>query len=91
MFRTSLPVACTLAPDDGSARLRRWQRLSDIAGPRARRAGPLLEVRYQPVPGVREELEELAAAERQCCSFLTWTVTEVDGHPVLRVAAATRG
>jgi len=36
---------------------------------------------------VREELERLAAAEQICCSFVAWTVTEIDGQPVLRVSA----
>lgn len=47
--------------------MRRWQRLSDMAGPQARRAGPLLEVHYLPLPGVRDELEVPVAAEQHCC------------------------
>jgi len=85
--KVQLPVACTLGLDDGPARMLRWQRLGETADPVARRAGPVLEVRYRPEPGVREELEALAAAERQCCSFVAWTVTEDGGHPILRVVA----
>lgn len=33
------------------------------------------------------ELASLAAAEQTCCSFVTWTVTEDRGSPVLRVLA----
>lgn len=65
----------------------RWQRLSDTAAPIARRAGRRLEVRYQARPGVREELETLAVAETQCCSFVAWQVSDVDGDPVLHVTA----
>jgi len=65
----------------------RWQRLGETADPVARRAGAVLEVRYRPGAGVLEELDALAAAERQCCSFVAWTVTEDGGHPVLRVEA----
>jgi hypothetical protein len=82
-----LPVACTLGADDGAIRLRRWQRLADTAGPRASRTAHRLEVRYLPGPGVREELEALAAAEASCCAFVTWTVTDEDGAAVLHVAA----
>ncbi|WNV77022.1 hypothetical protein [Geodermatophilus sp. DSM 44513] len=42
---------------------------------------------YEPCPGVRQELADLAAAEQTCCPFVTWTVTEVQGRPVLRVTA----
>ena len=31
--RGDVPVACNLRPDDGSARLRRWQQLADTANP----------------------------------------------------------
>ncbi len=82
-----LPVACTLGPDDGAARMDRWQRLADTATPSARRAEHQLEVRYQPGPGVREELQALAAAEAKCCSFVAWAVTQDGDHPVLHVTA----
>ena len=78
-----LPLACTLGPDDGAMRIDRWQALADTATPSARRVGHQLEVRYQPGPGVREELEALAAAEAKCCSFVTWAVTQEGVHPVL--------
>lgn len=83
----TLPVACTLGPADGAARMARWQRLSHAAAPTVRRDGHRLEVRYPPGPGVRAELEALVAAEAECCAFVAWAVTEVDGAPVLRVTA----
>lgn len=82
-----LPVACTLGPDDGPARMRRWQALTDRGRPTVRRSGHRLEVRYQPEPGVRDELEALAAAERQCCEFVAWDVRQDGHHPVLLVSA----
>ncbi len=82
-----LPLACTLGPDDGPGRMRRWQSLADKGRPSARRSGHRLEVRYQPEPGVRAELEALAAAERKCCSFVTWDVSQDGHHPVLHVTA----
>lgn len=83
----ALPVACTLGPDDGRTRMARWRRLAETAGPVARRAGAVLEVRYQPGTGVVDELRSLAAAEQECCSFVTWTVGDDDRSPVLRVTA----
>ena len=67
-----VPVACTLGPDDGQARLRRWQLLNESATPSAQVvAGHTLQVRYQPGPGVQEELTDLAAAEQTCHSYVS--------------------
>ena len=85
--RTALPLACTLEPADGPARLRRWQRLGEAAAPVASLRGGQLEVHYAPGPGVLAELADLAAAEQTCCSFVAWSAAEVDGHPVLQVTA----
>lgn len=82
-----LPLACDLGPQDGQARLFRWQALHRSAAPTAHLHDGQLEVRYQPGPGVREELSALADAEQVCCSFVTWSVTELEGQPVLRVTA----
>jgi hypothetical protein len=82
-----LPVACTLGPDDGAQRRRRWEALSAKGRPNARIRGHVLVVRYQRELGVREELEALAAAERRCCSFVTWTVSQDDDSVVLNVVA----
>ncbi|MDQ3677898.1 MAG: hypothetical protein M3401_14070 [Actinomycetota bacterium] len=82
-----LPLACTLSADDGKARMRRWQALAEVGHPSVRRSGHRLEVRYEPQPGVRDELEALAAAERQCCSFVGWEVSQDGRHPILHVTA----
>ena len=82
-----LPIACTLGPDDGPARMRRWRALVDTAHPIASREGRTLELRFDLGAGVHAELVDLAAAEQECCPFVVWTVTEVDGHPALRVVA----
>lgn len=86
-LHTQLPLACTLGPDDGPARMRRWQVLADKGHPIAQRTAHQLEVRYQPEPGVRDELEALAAAERECCKFVAWDVIQDGQHPVLLVTA----
>jgi hypothetical protein len=85
--RVDLPVACTLGLEDGAERMRRWKQLGERATPTARRTGRELEVRFHPGPGVREELEALAAAEAECCAFVAWTVLLDGGQPVLRVTA----
>lgn len=65
--------------------MRRRKQLGERATPTARRSGRELEVRFQPRPGVQEELEAFAAAEAQCCAFMAWTVLLDGGQPVLRV------
>lgn len=84
---TDLPLACTLGPIDGADRSRRWRQLAADAAPVARRTGGRLEVRYQPGPGVLDELRALAAAEAECCPFVAWAVTEQAGKPTLVVSA----
>ena len=85
-----LPMACTLTAGDGAARMRRWEALSAKGRPSATRSGHVLVVPYQPGPGIRKELEELAAVERECCSFVGWDVIQDEDHVVLRVAADPR-
>lgn len=82
-----LPLACDLGPKDGRTRLLRWQALRDRAAPAAQLRDGQLEVRYQPGPGVHEELRALANAEQECCPFVTWSVVELEGHPVLLVTS----
>ena len=50
----------------------------------------MLEVRYEPKLGVWEELDALVAAERQCCSFVAWEVSQDEDHAVLRVSTDPR-
>jgi hypothetical protein len=82
-----LRPACTLGLQEGAERMRRWRALSELGHPSARRSGHRLEVRYQLAPGVGDELEALAAAERQCCSSVGWDVRREEGQPVLYVTA----
>jgi hypothetical protein len=84
---TDLPLACTLDAADGADRSRRWRQLAAEALPVLRRTEGRLEVRYQPGPGVLDELRALAAAESECCSFVTWTVIEQACEPTLVVSA----
>ncbi|MGA2014411.1 MAG: hypothetical protein ABSH51_28325 [Solirubrobacteraceae bacterium] len=83
----ALPVACALGAGDGVRRMRRWEALSLKGHPSARRAGHRLEVAYRVEPGVREELEALVAAERQCCSFVDWELEHAGDRIIVRVAS----
>ena len=54
--------------------------------PSARRDGHRLVVAYRVQPGVRDELEALAAAERQSCSFAARSVSQEGDRVILSVA-----
>ncbi len=83
----ALPVACRLNPGDGAERMRRWKALARAGHAALLRDGHRLTVTYLAAPGVTDELEALAAAERRCCGFVTWTVSCEPGRAVLAVAA----
>jgi hypothetical protein len=70
-----LPVACTLVAPDGAQRMKQWKALQVKGRPSARRDGHQLIVACRAEPGVQWELQTLAAAERQCCSFASWRVS----------------
>jgi hypothetical protein len=78
-------AACSLGADDGRTRMLRWRALAEAAGPAARRIGPVLEISY-PLD-VRQELESLVAAERQCCQFVGWDIMRRGDTLVLQIAA----
>jgi hypothetical protein len=66
--------------------MQRWHDLWVRASPTVKRSGHVVEVHYLALPGVREELTELAALESVCCSFVSWSVEDDRDIPVLRVS-----
>lgn len=86
-----LPIACTLDVADGAARLERWRALSARGAPVVGRQADALVVTYPAGPGLQEELELLAAAERECCSFVGWEVRREDDRLVLTIRGGAEG
>ena len=80
-------VACSLDASDFGRRVSRWQALAAQADPRLSRTDRGLRVSFAGEPGVGDELAELAALERDCCAFATWSVSEDSGRLVLDVSA----
>ncbi|MEX2106269.1 MAG: hypothetical protein WD810_05160 [Solirubrobacterales bacterium] len=87
----SKPTACSLGASD----LQR--RLDQIAGVGA---ASLVDrdsengkhtLRFRPDPGTRRRLEEIVAAEAECCSFLDLSLSERDGELILTLAAPEHG
>ncbi len=88
---TELPIACTLDANDGGERLARWGALSARGAPSVGRDADAIVVAYPAGQGVREELELLAAAERECCLFAEWEVEQHADRVVLRIRSHPDG
>ncbi len=72
---TALPVACSLSAGDLAERERDMRALFADALTGSDRDGPLrLVLRFR--EDARDRVEQLAAAERRCCAFLTFRVSE---------------
>ena len=68
------PIACTLQPDAMPERIDRWRTLLSKVASREQTPGGRLRVAFN--DGVDlAELSQLVAAEHQCCSFFSFTVT----------------
>jgi hypothetical protein len=78
-------LACSLNTAGAAARAGRWRRL--LTG-HLRETRPTAHGRRLTfAPDVRAELDDLVAAERVCCPFLTLTLAPEDGAIALDVVA----
>jgi hypothetical protein len=80
------PVACSLGQSDLAERARRWGELAAQALSQVSRTERGLRLVFGAGPGVAGELRALAAAERECCAFATWSVRADAGELVLEVS-----
>ncbi len=86
-----LPVACSLDAASGAARLARWRALAEKAQVSVERTPDHLVVRYRSGAGVQHELETLAEAERECCPFAAWEVSQDQEQVILRIRSDAQG
>ena len=84
-------VACSLAPVDLAGRREFWLRLSDRALVEKEPIAAGVRLRFRRLDGVEDELRDLAALERECCSFATWSLTSEDADLRLEVTAEGEG
>jgi hypothetical protein len=71
------PVVCDMAgaPDTGTERLGEYQRLfSQALAGRERTAGGI-RFRFKAQPGIEAWVRDLAAREKACCAFFTFTIS----------------
>ncbi len=86
-----LPIACSLDASEGGERLAQWRGLAAKGMSTVRHEPDQIVVRYRCLPGVLEELEELAAAERRCCSFAKWHVIHDTEYAELHIRSDAAG
>lgn len=82
----SAPVACSLGQSDLTERAGRWNELAKRALAQVSQTKRGLRLVFGAAPGVADELGALAAAERECCAFATWSVRAADDELVLEVS-----
>lgn len=82
----SAPVACSLGQSDLAQRAGRWSELAARALAQVSQTERGLRLVFGAAPGVADELHALAAAERECCAFATWSVRADGGELVLEVS-----
>jgi len=85
---STAPVACSLGRDDLATRSLRWQALHSRAAGELTDTESGLRLSFRADPGVAEEVEALAALERDCCAFADWSVRAHSGRIVLEASAA---
>jgi hypothetical protein len=83
------PVACSLSQADLARRSARWHELASRALQQASRTPHGQQLTFSTSHQAADELEELAALERRCCPFATWTVHSADGQLILDITATS--
>ena len=85
------PVACSLEPDRLTDRLAEWRALGESALiSRTETEGRVTAV-FERRDDVRRRLETLIAAERDCCPFLEFVVSETEDAIRLEVTGLPAG
>lgn len=87
----ALPIACSLGAGDLKQRLAAIAKIGEESLiDRATEEGRHL-LRFRSDAATRRRLEEIVAAEAECCSFLDLTLQDRDGDLILSVAAPQDG
>jgi hypothetical protein len=86
MENESPPAACSLGQSGLAQRTERWQALYARALSQKSATQRGLRLVFDARPGVADELEALAALERECCAFATWSVRAGDTELTLEIS-----
>lgn len=85
------PVACSLGAGDLQARLTEIAEVGAASLIAHDEDAGRHTLRFRPDPTTRRRLEQIVAAEAQCCSFLDLDLAERDGELILTLAAPEAG
>jgi hypothetical protein len=74
------PIVCdmTTAPDTAMARIAEYRRLFAQALAGREKTGRGIRFRFRAAPGIEAWVRDLAAREKACCAFYSFTITTVD-------------
>jgi len=86
-----MDIACSLSPTALASRRDRWRRLIADAGAGRDETPDGVRLRFRPDPRVATALDELAAAERECCRWADWSVETGAGEVALVVRSRADG
>jgi hypothetical protein len=87
----SKTIACSLGASDLQQRLDEIAELGAASLIGRDTAAGKHTLRFRPDPTTRSRLEEIVAAEAECCSFLDLKLTEYEGELILTLAAPEDG
>ncbi len=82
----SLPIACTLAPDELQDRGAEWRALSRYVDQATIIPGGL-SITFKKLDGVEPELQRLIALEAECCRWMTFAVHRGPEHLEMTITA----
>jgi hypothetical protein len=85
------PIACTLDASERPQRERDIRGLGRDALLSVDRGALIATLRFRPEPGVRERVEAIAAAEGDCCGFLSFEVADAHEAITLTIVAPEGG
>lgn len=78
------PAGCSLNSDQVRERISAWQEVASYAMSRQVQADRIISI-YPKDADVLRRLEELIAAEAECCSFLEFTIEERDDDTLVQL------
>jgi hypothetical protein len=86
-----IPIACTLDRAKMRQRGEDLRALGRAALTAVERGERHVALRFRPHPGIRERVEQLVAAESQCCAFLDFTITHERDATVVTIVSPPDG
>ncbi len=84
----ALPIACSLGASDLKQRLAEIAAIVEESLIGQETDGGRHALRFRADAGTRKQLEEIVAAEAECCPFLDLTLEEQGGELILSIARA---